>query len=298
MAATNRYTRNWGPDYCILDVETTGLSPQRDELLEIGLIRVRGHEIAARYSQLVQPVGKIPQAITQKTGITEEMVSSAPSPKAVQAEILAFIGTDTILGHNTSFDIGFLNAAFGVELPNKYMDTLPIARRVFPDAPGHGLSDLTEYLELVPNEHRALADCVSTKALYDFIRQLLDREGYTVQDLFRPADPWAGKHIDVKQIQPTNEEPDENSFFFCKHVVFSGDLARYTRKEAMQLIVNLGGELDSSVTRKTNVLVLGDLEQATGGEKSSKQKRAEALMEKGQDIQIIKETEFYKLLEN
>ena len=129
MSATN-YTRRIIDDYCVLDTETTGLSAYYDEVIEIGILRVRNNQIVDRYSQLIQPEYEIDSFITALTGITNEMVAGMPSIIEVKDTVLSFLGDDIILGHNTSFDIRFLNEGFGIKLNNKYMDTMQFARKV------------------------------------------------------------------------------------------------------------------------------------------------------------------------
>ncbi len=288
------YTKKIIDDYCVLDTETTGLSAYYDEIIEIGILRVRNNEIVDRYSQLIQPKYVIDPFITSLTGITNEMVADMPSILDVKDEVLSFLGEDIIIGHNTSFDMSFLNEAFEEELNNEYMDTMQFARKLYPELVHHRLSDLTVYLGLSNNEHRALADCIATKELYDAIKQTMEEKGLGIGDL------WKGRRgkIDISTIVPDSVEIDEDNFFYGRHVVFTGKLEKMVRKDAMQLIVNLGGILDDSVTKHTNYLILGnnDYNAILHGEKSSKHKKAEKLKLEGKDIEIIDELTFYDLL--
>ena len=115
MSSTN-YIKRIIKDYCVLDTETTGLSARTDEIIEIGIVKVRDNKIVDRYSQLIKPKKKISRFITDLTGITNEMVKGKPSILEVEDEFLSFIGSDIIIGHNTSFDIRFqsgLSACYG-----------------------------------------------------------------------------------------------------------------------------------------------------------------------------------------
>ena len=162
--ATN-YTKQIVKDYCVLDTETTGLSAYYDEIIEIGLIRVRDDVVVDSFSQLIQPKHEINEFITELTGITNEMLEGMPSIIDVREEVLSFIGNDILLGHNTSFDIRFLSEGFETKISNLYMDTMQFCRKVYPELKHHRLIDMTNYLGLTNNEHRALADCISTKEL-------------------------------------------------------------------------------------------------------------------------------------
>lgn len=296
--SNGKYVREIIDNYCVLDTETTGLSAYYDEIIEIGIIRVRDNEIVGRYSQLIKPKYEIDEFITALTGITNEMVSGMPSIGEVKNEVLSFIGEDVLVGHNTSFDIRFLNAGFGEEFDNKYMDTMQFARKVYPELNHHRLSDLTEYLHLSSNKHRAISDCISTYELYEAIKHTMAEKNLGIDDLWKTHKGCHSKGIDINSIVPTNVEINEDSFFFGKHIVFTGKLEKMIRKDAMQVVVNLGGILDNSVTKKTNYLILGnnDYNAILHGEKSSKHKKAEQLRLDGNDIEIIDEYTFYDIL--
>ena len=293
--ANKNYTKQIINDYCVLDTETTGLSSYYNEIIEIGILKVRDNKIVDRYSQLIKPKYEIDSFITSLTGITNEMVKDMPAIDFVMNDVLSFIGMDVIIGHNTSFDIRFLNAGFNIELDNKYMDTMQFARKLFPELEHHRLSDLTSFLGLSNNEHRSISDCIATKELYDSIKDTMNKRGLEFQDL------WVNSiHGGIKSIYPTEVEIDEDNFFFNRHVVFTGKLEKMVRQDAMQIVVNLGGLLDKNVTKSTNYLILGnnDYNAILKGKKSSKHKKAEKLKLEGQDIEIIDEFTFYDLIES
>lgn len=227
------------------------------------------------------------------------MLEGMPSIDSVKTDVLSFIGDDIILGHNTSFDMRFLNEGFKEQLSNQYMDTMQFARKLYPELKHHRLSDLTDYLGLHNNEHRALSDCVSTKELYDAVKSSMADKNLAIEDLWPVSGSHGGKGIDIKAIKPTEVIIDEDGFFYNRHVVFTGKLEKMLRKDAMQIVVNLGGILDNSVNKQTNYLILGDNDYNAilKGEKSSKHKKAEKLKLEGQDIEIIDERTFYDLLE-
>ena len=293
MGKTN-YTKRIINDYCVLDTETTGLSAYYDEIIEIGILRVRDNTIVDQYSQLIHPMDEIDPFITALTGITNEMVAGMPSIMEVKDKVLSFIGNDIILGHNTSFDIRFLNEGFQEQIENPYMDTMQFARKVYPELKHHRLSDLSDYLGLSTNEHRSIADCITTKELYDAIKSTMFEKGLKIKDLWSVSK----NGIDISSITPTSVEIDEDSFFYGRHVVFTGKLEKMVRKDAMQIVVNLGGILDNSVCKQTNYLILGstDYNASLKGEKSSKHKKAEKLKLEGQDIEIIDEFTFYDII--
>ena len=171
---------------------------------------------------------------------------------------------------------------------------MQFSRKLYTELKHHRLSDMTKYLNLQNNEHRSIADCISTKELYDCIKKHMNENNIAINDL------WKTKRtkFDINSIMPDVVEIDEDNFFYNRHVVFTGKLEKMLRKDAMQIIVNLGGILDSGVNNKTNYLILGDNDYNAilKGEKSSKHKKAEKLKLEGNDIDIIDELTFYDLI--
>lgn len=158
-------------DFVALDVETTGLSPYTDKMIEIGLVRVRNGVEQECYSTLIHPERRISPRITALTGITNEMLSGAPVIREILPEALDFIGGDIIVGHNVSFDIGFMHAACMHVIQSgflsDYIDTMWLSRKYFRDLPNHRLSTLVCAFGIDQgNAHRALADAKATTRCY------------------------------------------------------------------------------------------------------------------------------------
>lgn len=157
-------------DYVVLDLETTGLSREWSDIIEIGALRVRDNNIVAEYDQLINPGYEIDEFITELTGITNEMLSDKPSIETVLNEILDFLGNDIILGHNVHFDLGFLKTACekqSITFDKQKVDTMYIARKALPELKHHRLKDLCSYFNIVnDNAHRAVSDCKATYEIY------------------------------------------------------------------------------------------------------------------------------------
>lgn len=161
-------------DYVCLDLETTGLSPADDWILEVAAYRVRDGFVEDRYVSLVRPgeLQKVSAFITKLTGITQKMVADAPLPEKVLPELFGFIGEDMVLGHNTCFDMNFLyDGALKAGLQpisNDFTDTMRISRRICTDLPDHKLGTVAAFLGVVPNgAHRAAADVETTIGCYE-----------------------------------------------------------------------------------------------------------------------------------
>ncbi len=140
-------------DYIAVDVETTGLNPARDRLLEIGAARILNGKVEETYQTFIDAGVEVPERITELTGITDEMRLSGKRPEQAIPEFLEFCGELPILGHNVSFDFGFLKQAAvnqGLTFEREALDTLKIARKLLPDLPSRRLPDLCAYYQVDP----------------------------------------------------------------------------------------------------------------------------------------------------
>ncbi|MGI9584198.1 MAG: DEDD exonuclease domain-containing protein [Acidimicrobiia bacterium] len=166
--------------FCVLDLETTGVSPDLCEITEIGAIRYEGGIETGRYQTLVNPGTAIPPTVTVMTGITHAMVVDAPKIGEALPAFLEFIGDAVIVGHNVRFDISFLNAAalrLGYpKLPNRSADTLRLARRLIrSEVRSLKLSSLAAHLgSPTTPTHRAFEDALATAHVF---WALLERAG-------------------------------------------------------------------------------------------------------------------------
>ncbi|MEG0367874.1 MAG: exonuclease domain-containing protein [Coprobacillus sp.] len=167
------YTKKLIQDYCVLDLETTGLSPINDMIIEVGILKIRDGQIVDKYTQLINPEREISYFITKLTGITNQMVQYMPPIYAIKYEVLDFIRDDIIIGHNTAFDLSFIANKFDMDIENEYMDTVQFSRKVYPKMKHHRLTDMVELLDLSNNEHRAIADCIATHELYEHLKQMI-----------------------------------------------------------------------------------------------------------------------------
>src|SRR5574340_535038 len=154
------------PSLVTIDLETTGLDPQKDAIIEIAAVRFSGARVEAEWSTLINPGRPIPPLITQLTGITNDMVRTAPPLKAVIQDLAAFVGTSPVVGHNVRFDLGFLQKQGILGLVDA-IDTYELAAVLMPTASRYNLGSLGQILGiLIPNSHRAMDDARLTHAVY------------------------------------------------------------------------------------------------------------------------------------
>jgi ATP-dependent DNA helicase DinG len=154
-----------------LDIETTGLDPQKDTIIEIGAIRFDGKRVEAEWSTLVNPGRRIPPFITQLTGISDNMVRSAPSLGEVLRDLDKFVGQAPILGQRIAFDLSFLRKQ-GLFRNNESIDTYDLAAVMMPRAGRYNLGSLGQQLNIIfPATHRALDDARVTQAVFQKLQE-------------------------------------------------------------------------------------------------------------------------------
>jgi len=149
-------------EYCVFDIETTGLSNLTDKITEIGAVILKDGEITDVYNTFVNPGMHIPEKITELTGITDEMVMDARTIDKVLPEFFSFVGDRMLVAHNASFDIGFIRRACvnnGIKFTHTYLDTVALSKYVNPELKRHKLDILAEHYKLGEfNHHRASDD--------------------------------------------------------------------------------------------------------------------------------------------
>lgn len=161
-------------EYVVVDLETTGLSKDSNEIIEYAAVRYKdGHQVDYIQS-LVNPHVEVPRNITNLTGITQSMISNAPDIEEALPILLDYIGDSIIIAHNASFDVGFIEASaqrhLNLNLDLKYTDTLRHFRNAFPQLPNHKLATVAKYLGIEETQyHRALADAMVTAKCFQFL---------------------------------------------------------------------------------------------------------------------------------
>lgn len=277
--------------YVVVDIETTGLSPIYDEVIEIGALKIEDGNVIGTYQQLINPNCFISPFIKELTGITNEMLEGQPTFTEIAYECYSFLEGEILVGHNVHFDLNFLYDRLeenGYTLSNNFVDLLRISRRLSKELPNHKLSTIASFFEVDgKGAHRALKDCEITYQCFEKYRQIQKEK--KIELISFP------KSI----LSKRDGLEDETSPFYHRYCCFTGTLERMKRKEAMQKILDIGGYLEEQVTSHTDYLILGEAnyQRQKGGSKSSKLRKAEQLILEGQELKILPESEFYRFIE-
>ena len=181
--------QNLNDTYVVFDIETTGLSKEKEMITEIGAVKVADGKIIDRFSTFVNPQRPISAEITKLTGITDDMVKDAPTIENVLPEFLKFCEDTVLVAHNASFDTGFIRiaaerAGLG-ELHHTIVDTLELARALLPELNKHKLDIVCEHLGVTLNgHHRAVNDAEATAEVFiKFLDMLAEKKIFTLDEI-------------------------------------------------------------------------------------------------------------------
>lgn len=189
-------------EYCVLDIETTGLSYRTEKITEIAVVKIKNGEIIDEFTCFVNPERPIPTRITEITNITDDMVKDAETIEQIMPKFLEFIGETILVAHNANFDLGFLryNAEkIGSAINNAYIDTVALAKGVFPDFSKYKLGVIAENLKIqVEVAHRALDDVMTLIKIFNImLEKLKEKEVLKVSEIEETLD----KNIDFKKME-------------------------------------------------------------------------------------------------
>lgn len=157
-------------DFVCIDIETTGLNPKVDKIIEIGAVRVRDGLPEESIDYFVNPGVPVSERIQKLTGITDDMLQNASYINEIIPKVCEFIGDDILVGHNILFDYSFLKKAAvneGFSFEKSGIDTLKIARKYFTALPSKSLTALCEHYGIIYNAHRAVWDVYATIEVYE-----------------------------------------------------------------------------------------------------------------------------------
>ena len=174
-------------EYCVFDLETTGISHITEKITEVGIIKIKNGEIIDTFECFVNPEKPIPQKVVEVTHITDDMVKDAETIDKVMPKVLEFMGDSVLVAHNADFDIGFMKyncEQLGLKFEYTHIDTLRLAKAIFPEFTKYKLGIIADKLGIkVDVAHRALDDVKTLVAVFkEMIERAKDKKAKTIDD--------------------------------------------------------------------------------------------------------------------
>ncbi|MBE5826504.1 MAG: PolC-type DNA polymerase III [Butyrivibrio sp.] len=190
--------------FVVFDIETTGFSPIKNKIIEIGAVKIRNGEIIDRFSEFINPQVPIPYRIEKLTSITDEMVMDAPTRDVIVPRFVEFCKDAVLVGHNVSFDISFINqncADLGIDVDYTTVDTMWLSRYFYPTRAKHTLDAVAKILNIVlEHHHRAVDDAECTALIFNkFIPMLKEQGAANLTDVNVLGKPTADM---IKHLRP------------------------------------------------------------------------------------------------
>jgi DNA polymerase-3 subunit epsilon len=250
-------------DMVILDIETTGLDPDFDEIIEIGAIKIKNNKVIDNFSHLVKPDALINKFISNLTGITNAMLKNKDKINTVLPLFMKFINKNLLVGHNVNFDINFiydkLEKLRMKPLSNNFIDTLRLSRQIHKELNHHRLVDMAEYYKIsLDGHHRAYHDCLIILSLLNNLRtDIINKYGNIENFKLEKNKEKYRRKFKASDITTSRKVFNKDNLLYNKNVAITGKLKGMNRKNAMQIIADLGGHCQDRVTKITNYLVLG-----------------------------------------
>ncbi len=187
--------------FCIIDLETTSLSPETGEIIEIAAIRYEGSVVTDKFCSLVKPSTEIvPRNVSRLTGITTAMVIDQPKIEEIFDDFMKFIDNSIIVAHNAKFDTAFLNVIslqlYGKTIKNPVICTCNLARRLFPEIKSKSLSSLAYHFNVpFTKKHRAMSDAEVTLEIFKEMLEILQDYNVTrIIDIIKLSEKKQVKH--------------------------------------------------------------------------------------------------------
>ncbi len=283
--ATNEKGQDFGADFVVFDIETTGFSPVKNRIIEIGAVKVSGGKIVDRFSTFVDPLVPIPFEIEKLTGITDDMVMGAEQIDVVLPQFLAFCGDCILVAHNAQFDMGFIMENCdrqGIPHDFTYVDTVGIARILLPGQKKHTLDAVAKTLGVsLENHHRAVDDAEATAEIFVKLIPMMAKEGITTLSQMN-ARGKASPDI-IKKL------PTYHAIILAKNNVGRMNLYRLVSESHLTYFSRRPRIPKSLLTQYREGLILGSACEA--GE------LYRALLERKSDAEIARLVNFYDYLE-
>lgn len=274
-------------DYTVIDLETSSKYSNKASIIELAAVKIRNSKIVNTFDVLIKPPEPIAQNISGLTGITNEMLATAPPIEQVLGEYLKFIGNDIIIGHNIrSFDCNVINAACSrlnyKPLTNDMIDTLHYSKKCDIDVYNYRLQTIARYFNIKYDAHRALNDCIANHNIYERLKA-------TYNGIYhQPKDRSEQSRLNIQSCSIKYD-------IAGKSIVLTGDFEIAEVAYIENKLSSMGAVLKKDVSGKTDYLVIGNLghSQWYYGSYGRKIEKAIDLQKQGKPIIMIEEDDFF-----
>lgn len=279
-------------NFFAIDVETA--NADYSSICQIGIVEFKNGEIINKWSQLIDPEVDFDIFNVMIHGIGEDDVKGAPNFKHFMSEMVDILSNKYIV-HHMPFDRTAINRACNnYNIPHldvTWIDSARVVRRTWSQfsQKGYGLANITSFLDIkLDNHHDALCDAI---AAGEVLLKALEINPISLDEIHK-------KSIYRKPSAPIRIDGVEGGVLSGETVVFTGTLSR-PRIEMAEIASSVGCDVHDNVTKKTTLLVVGiqDEYKLNGYTKSGKQRKAEQMIQKGQEIRILSESDFYETAE-
>ncbi|MEG1993091.1 MAG: exonuclease domain-containing protein, partial [Acetivibrio sp.] len=273
-------------NYTIIDLETSGLDFDTNYIIEVAALKIRNGKEIARFETLVHPPLIVEEMIESLTGITNQMLRTAPVFSTIAESLWVFLENEVLVGHHVDFDITFLYDGFAASgypaFSNFFVDTLPISQKLFPELIHHRLSDMAAYYQIdTANAHRAMADCYMNFHVFEKMKASIIK-AYSSFSNFSEQFDTLKKRIRSAAITASCSSFDCTHPLYQKNCVITGALRSLSRKEALTKIANWGGINQDKLNTLTDILIVGNTDYCDLlTDLSKKQKKALRLIDEG-----------------
>lgn len=297
-------------NFTAIDFETA--NEQRNSLCSIGIVKVMRGKIVEEINLLIKPKElRFSEINYQIHKLSEADFINALELNYHWEKLAPFFEEQLIVAHNATFDISVLKqtlSEYDLKYPIiKYLCSQKLAQEAFTDLVNYRLADVAKYLNLKHNHHNALSDAsisaeIAIRAIPIINHSFLDFNNEELTgNISKVAseekkDRWndllfAGKRIESSVLKPNLNVENQNNIFYNNKVVFTGDLKAISRQDAAARIQNMGADVNGSISKKTNIVVIGQ------GAGPSKMKMIDELKGQGYNIRILNEDEFLHHIE-
>lgn len=295
-------------NFTAIDFETA--NERRDSICSIGLVVVKQGNIIDKKNILVKPKEfRFTEVNKQIHGIKEQDVIDAPEFDKFWEQIKSMINDQILLVHNADFDIDALKQtlnSYQISIPKiNYICTQKLAQETFVDLQNYRLTDVATYLGLNHKHHNSISDAticaeigikaipIYNKKFYNYGYEELTfhiHKKSSAETKKRTLPGFDGKKIESHLLKQNLNVENTNTLFYNKKIVFTGDMKAIGRNEASIKIQKLGADINTTISKKTEIVIIGQ------GAGPSKMKKIEELKAEGCNIQLIYEEEFLSLL--